>query len=160
MNTTIIPDGRGAPASRRLMPTIATALVSLLAVGLATAYLVAPTRTALAVEMQADSAANVPAGKIVIYGKATDRGKGLSGVRISLSRASKVKLILISRADGTFRKASSLKSGVYAVSVSRRANGRTRVRRTRIKLKSGRAYRITVRLVRNGGVSILPIRSY
>lgn len=158
--TAITGDDNCAPATRRLIPTIATALVSLLAVGSATAYLIAPTPTALAVEFQVDAAASVPAGKIIIYGKATNRGRALPGVRIVLRRTNKVRLMLISRADGTFRKTSLLRTGVYVVSVSRKTSGKTRTTRTQIRLKSGRAYRITVRLVRNGGLSIMPIRSY
>jgi hypothetical protein len=44
--------------------------------------------------------------------------------------------------------------------VSRKSKGKTRTARVGVRLRSGRAYRVTIRLVRNGGLSILPIRSY
>ena len=149
-----------APA-RRISTTLVTAVVSLLAVLCATAYLVAPTRTALAVEVAVDASVRVPAGKVVIYGRARDsRGKPLARVRVTMTRARRVRLLTTSRANGTFRKSSALTSGRYVLIAARTSNGKTRSARASITIRRGRAYRVSVRLVRNGRLTVMPIRAY
>jgi hypothetical protein len=150
------------PASaRKLLVTIATALISLLAVTMAAVYLATPTRTALAVEVSVDSSVSVPLNKVVIYGRARDyRGRPVARVRIAVSKARRVTLVALSRADGTFRKSSSLASGAYILVASRKSKGKTRSARASIKIRHGRAYRVTVRLVRSGGLTIVPVRAY
>jgi hypothetical protein len=150
-----------ASTSPRVVWRIATAIVSGLAIVLAVAYLVAPARTALAVNVDVDSSIKVPAGKILIYGKAGDyRGKPVANVRISVTRAGRERLALVSGADGTFRKTSSLKSAEYVLGVSRRYKGETRRTKRSITLTRGNAYRVAARIVRSGGLTILPVRAY
>lgn len=149
------------PSARVVVVKAATALVSLVAVVSATAYVISPAATALAVHVAIDLKTPVPAGQIVVYGKATNpAGKPLSGVRLVLRSSGKVKLKLTSGADGTYRSSHALRSANYKVSVSSKVNGKTTTTKVSAKLKPGHAYRVTVRLVHGGGLSILPIRSY
>lgn len=139
----------------------ATALVSLVAVIAASAYLISPTGTALAVQIAVDPSAQVVGGQIVVYGKATDStGKPLAGVGVVLSVTGKVKLKLKSGPDGTYRNARALTRAKYTIAVSSKVKGKTTTTKITATLKPGHAYRITVRLVHSGGLSILPIRSY
>lgn len=149
------------PEPRRLIAAFATAVVSALAVMAAVAYLVAPAKVALAVEVATASSVHVPANKILLYGKASDyRRRPLANIRISVSKPGQTTTTLVSGRDGTFRKMTALKAGRYVLTVSRRSSGKTRTARSGIRFARGRAYRITVRLVRSGGLTMLPIRAY
>lgn len=149
------------PPPARRAASIATAVISALVLMFAAAYLVAPARTALAIDVGVDSSIKVPANQLLIYGKARDyRSKPLANVRIAFSSAGQVKLTLLSRHDGTFRRASSLKTGKYVVKVSRKSAGKTRSAHASLRLARGHAYRVTIRVVRSGGLTILPVRAY
>lgn len=152
----------GSPRDpRRFIATFATALMSALAVLAAVAYLVAPAKVALAVEVAVASSVRVPANRVLIYGSASDsRRRPLANIRISVRKPRQTTVTLVSGRDGTFRKMTALKAGRYVLTVSRRSSGKTRTARATITFARGRAYRITVRLVRTGGLTMLPIRAY
>lgn len=146
---------------RRLISTILTGALSLIVVVLAGAYVIAPTRMALAVEVQADAGTHVSARQVVIYGKAVDfRGRSLKGVRVLIKQKNRTKLATTSRRDGTFRVVGRLASGSYIVTVVRRAKGKTTTVKVKARFKRGHAYRVSVKLVRTGGLSLVPIHSY
>lgn len=151
--------------SRHRIGDYVTAAVSLLALVLVGAYLATPTRLALGLEIREGSAAQVPKGRTVIFGSVTDaQGEGVKGARIELSHKKggrRVKdLAMSSGSDGTFRKASKLKRGTYALEVSMKSGGKKVTARKTLKLQPGRAYSVDVQKKARGGLTLIPVRAY
>lgn len=144
---------------------IATAATSLVVVLWAGSYLFSPTQTALAVAVAVDSAIHVPAGREIIYGTAKNaHGSAVHGITVSLDHGTGKRAIrmlsVTSRQDGTFRKVASLAAGSYAIVVSERSGHKTITATKTIKLKPRNAYRITVKIVRTGVLTLFPVRTY
>ena len=147
------------------MMKIVTALTSALAVAAASAYLFEPTPMAWAISAHAVRSASISPRVEVVYGRALDsRHRPVRGVRISVDRArGRVLIALVSvtsRPDGTFRIVSRLPAGAYTFVVTGKSGKRT-VRSSRsVRLQPGHAFRVTVNLVRTGGLSVIPVRTY
>jgi hypothetical protein len=142
--------------------SIAMACMSVAAVAAAVSYLAEPTSLALAVSVV--DLGRVSAHQEIIYGAArTVSGGPLAGVHVAIAKASKPsKAVLKSttRADGTFRAVAHMASGRYAISASVRVRGKLVTTTTRARLALGRAYRITIKQRRGGGLSVVPVRGY
>lgn len=151
--------------ARRRAGKIATAATSVIALVLASSYLLAPSQLALAVAVAVDRSVHVPAGEEIVYGTAvSSRGAPVQGVRLSVDLTAGRRLRTVasvkSRRDGTFRTTTRLAAGSYTIVVSE-GSGRKAIKATRgIKLKPGYAYRITVKIVRTGVLSLFPVRTY
>lgn len=142
-----------------------TALTSLLAIAAASVYLFEPTPMAWAIAVRTIPSATVSPKVEVVYGRALDgRNRPLAGVRISIDRRrGKVLIALVSatsRSDGTFRIVSRLGVGAYVLVVTGRSGQKAISRTHPVRLAPGHAFRVTVTLVRTGGLSVIPVRTY
>ena len=146
---------------RRALAKVVTAAVSLAFVGFGGAYLATPAQTAFAIKVEAVSA-RLPARTVVVYGEAMDyRDKPVKAVRITVTRNGRTLLSTSSRFDGTFRKSARLRrSATYGITVSRKHNGDIERAKKSVRLRPRRAYRVTIKLVRSGGLVLVPVRGY
>jgi hypothetical protein len=65
-----------------------------------------------------------------------------------------------SRRDGTFRMTTRLAAGPYTLVASEVSGHRVISEKRGIKIKPGYAYRVTIKIVRTGVLSLFPVRTY
>ncbi len=155
---------RNRPRVRNGLIAFASAL-ALLAGAL---YVVMPTHVALAVTVSVEHRADAPGGIEVLYGYATDvGGKPMQGVRIAADSdardGGRNRVMLVSGRDGTYRRQVKLAAGTYVLTVDGPGLGHRSGDDTadiRVLIEPGNAYRISVRQLRRGAFSFLPVISY
>jgi hypothetical protein len=142
-----------------------TALASALAVVGTGWYLVSPPQTALAVEVATVMTTRVAAGHELVFGTVRD-SKGAPVPRAAVTIGHRVgnrfvtDVALKTAGDGTFRKSLALAAGAYLIKVVSKVGGKTLTTTHAIKLTPGRAYSVTVKQLRKGGLTIVPVRGY
>ena len=146
----------------RLRP-LGAGLISLLVVGGAVLYVLAPTSEALA--MSVSSRASHLAGHEVIYGEVTDYTHHVvhnADVLIYSLVHGRHILVRELRAgpNGTYRTVLEKPRGIYVVELVVRANGRTLTRLRTMRLVPGRDYRVSGRVTVHDLFAFLPVSSY
>ncbi|MDA8292068.1 MAG: hypothetical protein M0Z33_10390 [Actinomycetota bacterium] len=150
---------RGRRARGRVLRSGAAALGSAVVLAAAALYLVAPTRTALAVSIA--PTLRSPAHVEVVYGRvAGPAGQPLRGARLRIVRGGRVVAVLATDARGTYRRRVRLARGIYELVLVARYDGRQYVHRMRASLVPGRSYRLSGRILPELVFTFLPVASY
>lgn len=152
----------GTPAGsrrRRALRSAGAALASLAVLAAVAVYLVAPTRTALAVSLARTG--HAPTDAELVYGHVLGpAGQPLRGARLEIVRRGRVLDALATDAAGVYRRVVRLPLGVYELVLVARYDGRRYAHEMRASFVPGRDVRVSGRILPELVFAFLPVASY